>query len=74
MPRSVAFVEEPGCAIIDKRGVVITYKSGGDTFVRRMAVEDFRTFIAHGTDLLNSYDAAQRERVVPIGKKREPGH
>jgi hypothetical protein len=70
----IVFVEEPGKIRIDRKGVTITSKSGKDTFVRRMDVEDFRLFIHDGTQALNEWDAAQRERVVPIGKKREPGH
>jgi hypothetical protein len=69
----IAFIEEPGHAIIDKRGVAITYQSGSETFVQRMSVEDYRAFIAAGVGLLHEYDAAQRSRVVPF-KRGEHAH
>lgn len=66
MPKVVAFVEEPGTAKIDRRRklVTITYSSGGEQFIRTMALEDYRAFISDGVRLLNEYDAAERSRVV----------
>lgn len=71
---SIAYVEEPGRAVIGPRGVTITYKSGSDVFVRLMAVADFRAFIAHGQQVLHEHDAAQRARVVPFRKGAQSGH
>lgn len=73
MPNTVAFIEEPGKLTIDQRGVLITYRSGAEIFVRRMDIRDFRAFMADAQRQLNDYDASQRCRIVPL-KKRKPGH
>jgi hypothetical protein len=61
---------------IDGKGVRITYKSGADVFVRRMARSDYRKGLEAALRQLNEYEARERCEVVPIkrrGGKRAQG-
>lgn len=70
----IVFVEKPGTLKIDRRGAVIAYSSGSEVFTCRMALEDLRVLLAEWTRVVNDYDAARRERVVPIKQARRRSH
>ncbi len=60
------WVDEPWTSEPDSRGVSIIYRSGGETYKRRMSRADYRRGLESEIRKLNAFEAAEQKarRVV----------
>lgn len=65
------WVNDPWTSTIDSRGVSITYKSGGETYRRRMSRADYRRGLEFELCKLDEFEASLRDNVTAL---RAPRH